>query len=89
MVRTCFVLNGTGERLELAQAAVAQSVEHFFGKEEVDGSNPFCGSSIINLLLKPLVSHFIGRLGVFLFNERPGITFTWRTCVVEVGKWVN
>lgn len=89
MVRTCFVTNRSIKRISLASAAVAQSVEHFFGKEEVDGSNPFCGSSIINLLLKPLVSYLVGRLGVFLFYACPGITFKWRTYVAEVGKWVN
>ena len=89
MVRACFVLNRTVKRISLASAAVAQSVEHFFGKEEVDGSNPFCGSSIINLLLKPLVSYLIGRLGVFLCIASQRITSKWRTYVAEVGKWVN
>ncbi len=89
MVRTCFVLDSNEKRVELVAAAVAQLAEHFFGKEEVDGSNPFCGSSIISLLLKPLISYLRWRLGVFLFHESLGITFTWRTCVVEVGKWVN
>ncbi len=89
MVRTCFVLYSNEKRRKLVAAAVAQSVEHFFGKEEVDGSNPFCGSRIINLLLKPLVSYLIGRLGVFVFHAYPGITFYGRTYVAEVGKWVN
>lgn len=89
MVRTCFVLNRTVKRISLASAAVAQSVEHFFGKEEVVGSIPTRGSSIIKLSLKPLVSYLIGRLGVFLFHACPGITFKWRTYVAEVGKWVN
>ncbi len=47
MVRTCFVANRSKKRVNLTGAAVAQSVEHFFGKEEVDGSNPFCGFSDI------------------------------------------
>lgn len=89
MVRTCFVLYRTKNRIKLVDAAVAQSVEHFFGKEEVDGSIPSRGSSIINLLLKPLVSYLIGRLGVFVFHACPGITFYLRTYVAEVGKWVN
>ncbi len=42
--------------LELRLAHVAQSVEHFLGKEEVTGSNPVVGSSrlasiIINIKL--------------------------------------
>ena len=68
MVRTCFVLYSNEKRIKLVAAAVAQWVEHFFGKEEVDGSKPSRGSSIISLLLNPPVSYLIGGLGVFLFH---------------------
>ncbi len=36
--------------LDLTYAALAQQVEHFLGKEEVDGSNPL-GSSILIYIL--------------------------------------
>ena len=71
MVRIDSVLLRTIKRIGLATAAVAQLVEHFFGKEEVDGSNPFCGSINFYQSLKPLISYLIGRLGVFLCSNVP------------------
>jgi hypothetical protein len=48
---TCNVIDF--HAMSIKEAHIAQSVEHFLGKEEVTGSNPVMGSSFLGFPVRP------------------------------------